>query len=99
MHYLPAILLPLVSLLAGPLIVVLSAPSFATTPVLVIAPWGADTEAQIVAAGGAVVGPVRAPLGVLAASDDPDFASALRAAGAWAVIGGERIASLCGAPT
>ena len=38
-----------------------------------------------------------APLGVLAYSDDPAFADNLRAAGAWAVLDGRRIAALCGA--
>lgn len=97
MRYLPAFLLPVVAIIASPLIVVLSAKAPDSAPVLVIAPWGAATETQIVLAGGQLVGPLRAPLAALARSDNPDFGAALRLAGAWAVIDGGRIAALCGA--
>lgn len=90
---------PLFSILIGPVIVFASAPVEATGAVLVIARWGDRTEQMITIAGGQVYGPVRAPLGVLAFSDDPAFADNLRAAGAWAVLAGNRIATICGADT
>ncbi|MCB1331831.1 MAG: hypothetical protein KDK28_21230 [Maritimibacter sp.] len=91
--------LPLMSILIGPVIVFASAPVEAHGAVLVISRWGDRTEQVVAAAGGQVYGPVRAPLGVLAFSDDPAFADNLRAAGAWAVLAGDRIATICGADT
>lgn len=90
---------PLFALVIGPVIVFASAPAEGAGPVLVISGWGARAESVIARAGGQVYGPVRAPLGLLAFSDDPAFAANLRAAGAWAVLDGSRIAALCGAET
>lgn len=91
--------LPLFTLLTGPVIVFASAPvpAAANGAVLVVSGWGARAESMVAAAGGQVYGPVRAPFGLLAFSDDPAFADRLRAAGAWAVLDGTRIANLCGA--
>lgn len=88
---------PLFSLVIGPLIVFASAPAPAGGPLLVLTGHGAGIAQIVARAGGHVYGPVRAPLGVLAYSDDPAFADNLRAAGAWAVLDGRRIAALCGA--
>ena len=96
MRILPLVLLPLVALAAGPVIVLASAPPRGDAPFLVVSGWGSEAEARVLEAGGRIVGPMRAPLGVFATSDDPGFARALRAAGAWAVIDGGRIAALCG---
>lgn len=88
---------PVFALLIGPAIVFASAPVSEGGPLLVISGWGARAEAVVAAADGWIYGPVRAPLGVLAFSDNPAFADQLRAAGAWAVLDGSRIAALCGA--
>lgn len=88
---------PVFALLAGPAIVVASAPVRPDGPLLVISGWGDRAERIVDTAGGQVYGPVRASLGILATSSNPAFADNLRAAGAWAVLDGSRIAALCGA--
>ncbi len=99
MRLLPLVLMPIAALLAGPAIVLASAPVARDAPVLVIAGWGGAAQAHVAAAGGRVIGPARAPFGLIAASADPGFADALRARGAWAVLDGGRIAALCGGNT
>jgi len=74
-----------------------AAPARAGTPLLVIVPPGAPAAAMVARAGGRLVGPVRAPFGVLAAGEGPGFAARLRAAGAWQVMPAGRLAALCGA--
>ena len=84
---------------AGPLIGLAAAPAPRPGDVhLVIAPKE-RARAIVLRAGGAEVAPVAAPLAVLAASTDPDFADRLRRAGAWLVLDGQAIARLCGVPT
>lgn len=96
MRALPILLMFVLAVFVGPLIVLASADAPKDAPLLVISGWGDTAEARIAAAGGEVVGPIRAPLGLFATSRDPKFPDALRAAGAWAVIDGGRIAALCG---
>ncbi len=84
-------------LMAGPLIIVLSADPIPGEPVLVIAPLKQAGFATLVEnAGGYQIGPRNAPLATLAASPDPEFAAQLHTAGAWLVVDGGRIAYLCG---
>lgn len=97
MRSLVLIVSPLVSLVIGPLIVFASSPADGNGPLLVVSGWGHDGLRLVAEAGGQIYGPVRAPLGVLAFSADPAFADTLRAAGAWAVLDGSKIAALCGA--
>lgn len=62
---------------------------------LVHAPW-ADGSAIAYRAGGRPLGPVRAPMGTLADSDDPrNFARLARAAGAWVVLPATALLALC----
>ncbi len=89
-----AVLPALAGLALAPALVLGAAAPREGAPVLVIAPGAA---AVVEAAGGQLVGLSRAPLAVLAAADAPGFAARLRAAGAWSVHDGERLAVLCGA--
>ncbi len=84
------------SLLAGPVLALVSAPPAGDGIVLVLAPPWADRGTIIEASGGAPVGLADAPLGTLAASPAPDFAEKLRARGAWLVIDGRPLAAICG---
>lgn len=97
MRIIALFLSPVFALVTGPLVMLAAPPVAGDGPLLVVSGWGAGAERRIGAAGGRVVGPLRAPLGVLATSDNPAFADNLRAAGAWAVLDGRRIAALCGA--
>ncbi len=82
--------------LAGPVLALASAhPVGGDVMLVVAAPW-TDRDALILSAGGAPVGPRSAPLGSLAVSDDGDFAAALMARGAWMVLDGRLLASICG---
>lgn len=82
--------------LMAPLLPLLSLPAGSGALLLVIVPpWGAPL-AVIADAGGRPVGPERSVLGYFATSDGPDFAARLRAAGAWAVLDGDAVSSLCG---
>ncbi len=73
----------------------------AAGPVLVVAPPWRDVAAILAEAGGRPVGPADAPLGRLAADDDPDrprpFAARLHAAGALFALDARALARLCGA--
>jgi len=52
-------------------------------------------ETVILNAGGQIVRPDRAPLAQIAASDTPEFSQRLRDAGAWVVLNGTRLATIC----
>ena len=82
--------------LAGPVLPLLSLPTGKGALVLVVTPPWTHPIAVIEAAGGRPVGPDRSVLGYFATSDGPDFAVRLRAAGAWAVLDGNAVSSLCG---
>lgn len=82
-----------------PLLTALASPSQSEGPLLILsAPW-ADTEHHIAAAGGRVIGPERAPFGVFAASDDPNFAEILKARGLWSVQSSTLSRIFCGVPS
>lgn len=66
-------------------------------PVVVLtAPW-TDAAELAVDAGGLALAPGRVAATVLAWGPDPDFAAALRAAGAWAVLPSDLSGFFCGA--
>lgn len=81
--------------LAGPAAALFAAPPREGVPVLVILPRQ-DRAAILAAAGAVAVGPIEAPLAVLAQGDGADLAARLMAAGAWAVRDGTALARLCG---
>ena len=83
--------IPCITALAAPFAGVAGAAPVAGAPVLVIA---GDPAAVVAAADGRPVGPVAAPLAVVAAGDG-DFARRLRNAGAWHVTSAAWLASLC----
>lgn len=96
MSRLPLFLMPIIIVLSGPMIVVASATPSQDDIRLVVSGWGRAASDRVETAGGHVIGPVRAPFGILAQSNDPEFSNRLHALGAWAVIEGGRIASICG---
>lgn len=62
-------------------------------PVLVVAPpWSGGAEAVVSAAGGAIVGPVQAPLSVLATGAS---AQDLRHSGAWFLLDPSALSFFC----
>lgn len=74
----------------------LSVPPETKGPVLVVHwPWQ-DAAASIIASGGYVLGPVQAPFGLLAASEDAAFATVLVETTPFIVADGYRLARLCG---
>jgi hypothetical protein len=85
--------------LPGPVATLALAAPAPGEPMLVFVPPGADADAILSRAGARDVSPVRAPLAILAASDRPDAAAALVAAGAWAVRGAGLLSLLCTGPT
>jgi len=82
--------------LFGPVLPLLSAKGASGDLVLVVVPPWQDGARVIAAAAGRPVGPVRGPLGQLAMSDGVDFAARLRSAGAWLVLDGQAVSTLCG---
>ncbi|MGR3564764.1 MAG: hypothetical protein ACU0FH_18945 [Heliomarina sp.] len=97
MARLSILILPVMALMTGPVIVLAGAPSRGDRPVLVVSlPWGPSSEQIVQRAGGRLLGPETAPLGVLATSDVPEFRSRLRDEGAILVVGASLIASICG---
>lgn len=66
-------------------------------PVVVLtAPWG-DAAAVAAKAGGLPLAPGRVAAAVLAWGPGPDYAAALRDAGAWAVLPADLSGVFCGA--
>ena len=82
--------------LAGPILPLLTLPSKVGGIVLVVSPPWADPLAVIRNASGRPIGPERTVLGYFATSETPGFTDRLRAAGAWAILDGDAVASLCG---
>lgn len=85
------------TLCAPPVLGLAATPPVGEAPRLVLfAPW-ADGAALVRQAGGRPIGPLEAPMGVLAVAEDTAaFDRRVRAAGAWTVIDGRAIARLCG---
>lgn len=81
----------------GPAAALVAAPPRPGEPVLVILPPGVSADAVLAAAAARPIGPVEAPMAVLATGDGADLAKRLVAAGAWAVRDGAVLARLCGA--
>lgn len=87
----------LLALVASPVVLVASSTPRDGIPVIVVgAPWGDRLETVISQAGGQILGPESAPFARIATSDTPEFFQRLRDAGAWAVLDGTRLATLCG---
>lgn len=71
----------------------LATPVVPGQPVLVVAPpWNGGAEAVVAEAGGAVVGPTRAPLAVLAAGASFE---AFMQSGAWFLVNPDALGFLC----
>lgn len=87
----------LLALTAGPVAIMASSPGRDGQPVLVVtAPWGPTPEQVIHKAGGDVIGPETAFLGLFATSSDPSFRHNLKTAGALAVLDARLLANICG---
>lgn len=82
--------------LLGPLLPVLSLPAAAGGLLLVVVPPWASAVDVVDAAGGRPIGPEQSPFGLFATSDAQDFPDRLRDAGAWAVLDGTAVSTLCG---
>ncbi len=84
---------------AGPVMALATAPRADGDVMLVIVPPWLDSGAMVSALGGRVIGPERAPFGVLIQSDHPDLAHTAQAAGAWWVVPADALAAICGVKT
>lgn len=82
--------------LTGPLLPLLALPGGSGGLLLVVTPPWRDSLGVIDAAGGRPIGPVPARIGRLATSDRAGFPERLRAAGAWVILDGYAISTLCG---
>jgi len=85
----------LLSLAVTPLALLARPATGAGIVVVVLPPW-MDADTLLTQAGGRVVGPERAPLGVLAQVETVSALKKLRHLGAWAVMDGAALAELCG---
>lgn len=87
----------LAAALTGPVLALSqSAPIAGEVTVVAALPWSGRPADMVARAGGRLVGPGTSPLAVLAISDGQDFAKQLKDAGAWLVLDGRRLSSLCG---
>ncbi|NNK79801.1 MAG: hypothetical protein HKP40_13945 [Litoreibacter sp.] len=85
------------SLITGPFLLLVSSEPRPGSPVLVLAPpWTGGASAVVQEAGLREIGPERAILAALADYERVEDLGLLSSAGAWFVIDGEHIASLCG---
>jgi hypothetical protein len=82
--------------LSGPALPLFAVPGGAGGLLLVVVPPWEDGAGVIDAAGGWLVGPDQPIIGIYATSDAGGFAGRLRAAGAWLVLDGQAVATLCG---
>ncbi len=83
-------------IMTGPLLALASVPVGKDGIVLVVSPPWRDVDRVIDAAGGRRIGPVTARFGGLATGEGAEFVARLRQVGAWAVLDGTAIATLCG---
>ena len=90
------LLFPVLALAAGPAAYLFGAAPRDGQPVLVVAaPWS-DVVGIVRAAGGAPVGPERAPMAILAIGGDRGCARLVSDGGAWFVLDGAPLPALCG---
>jgi hypothetical protein len=94
-HSFAPVTLALVAAAASPLALSARGPVAGAPALVVAAPW-TDPETVTRAAGGNVVAPRRAPMATIAVFADAEAIAAARAAGAWLVLDGAALASLCG---
>lgn len=80
----------------GPVAALLSSEAEVGEPVLVVHVLGAEAEAVVAEHNGRTLGPVSAPFGLLAISDDPVFLEQLRGVPGLMLADGRFIAQLCG---
>jgi hypothetical protein len=85
--------------LLGPLLALATARPQAGEIVLVVGPDHAALQAAVEGAGGRLVGPDFARFGVLAYSENAQFAETLLEVGAWFVLDGRPVALFCGMDT
>jgi hypothetical protein len=86
---------PLLALAAAPAALVAAAPPGDVGPWLVLAPPWRDAGALVVAAGGREVGPLTAPLGLVATADAPGFPARAAALGLL-VLDARALPDFCG---
>ncbi len=88
----------LATLLSGPLLAMAMAQDASDPVLLVIAPPWADSSAIVAQAGAQPVSPFPAPMAELVRveGDRDGVIARLRSSGAWAIISGTKIASICG---
>lgn len=84
--------------LAGPAIALISAPAPREPGLRLVlhAPW-ADVAALRSVTGVRPVGPLNTPVAFFVTSAGQQADQALREAGAWSILDGERLAEICGA--
>lgn len=82
--------------LSGPVLPLFALPGGTGAMLLVVTPPWRDSIGVIERAGGRPIGPEASLLGRFATSDGADFPARLRASGAWAVLDGQAVATLCG---
>lgn len=82
--------------LVGPAAALLSSEAVVGQPVLVVHVLGAEAEALVSAHNGRTLGPLVAPFGLLAISEDPAFFDKLRDVPGLMLADGRLIAQLCG---
>ena len=80
----------------SPLLSLVNLPAAGDGGLLVLTPPWRDSLSIVEQAGGRAIGVGSGPFGRFATGVDPDFATRLRAAGAWAVVDAEALAALCG---
>lgn len=86
----------LMSLLAAPASVLVSASAKEGSVMLVVAaPWR-DAATIISDAGADIIGPQTSPFAAFAASEAAGTVARLKRAGAWAVLDGQIISQMCG---
>ena len=99
MRTLSSISLVLLVGLMGPLLALATARPQAGEIVLVVGPDHAALQSAVESAGGRLVGPDIARFGVLAHSENGQFAEMLLEVGAWFVLDGRTVALFCGMKT
>ncbi len=95
MHQISIVLSLVLAVMAGPA-AIFAAPPRPGEPVLVLFSPFRDVDALLARAGASRIGPLHAPLAVLAAGPGMDLADRLLASGALAVSDGSTLAQLCG---
>lgn len=82
--------------LSGPVLALASMPAPKEGPVLFVVPPWLDRVGFLEKLGAYEIGPVPAPMAILAVLEGPEMVDRGKSFGAWAVLDGSAIARLCG---